>query len=201
MKMAQKTSGFTLLEVMVSVSIIAIVVGVLVGMSIGLGDTARVRDIKGASADEARRAMIFLTRDLRQASVASLSGAPGDSISFRMAADVSGNGTAVNVGGNLELGPVITVGRDVNDLNNDGLTDSQLIWSDGVNHRVLANNLLPNENPDAAGNWDPAVDDANRGVWFNRNGSLVEVIIQTGGQDRRGRQINFNLREVVRPRN
>jgi type II secretory pathway pseudopilin PulG len=201
-----KTSGFTLLEMMVTVLIVVVVVGILSGMAIGLGDTARIQEIKGDSSDQARRGMLYIIRDLRQADGASITGAPGDTITYRVAADVDGNGTAVDVGGDLELGPVITAGRDVNDLNNDGLTLNQFIWSDGNDAKVFANNLLPNEDGNNNGVLDSG-EDANgngildRGLWFGRNGSFIEVTIQTGGQTRRGRMITFNFNEVVRPRN
>jgi hypothetical protein len=110
------------------------------------------------------------------------------------------------VGGDLELGPLITVGRDVDDLNDDGLTTTQLIWSDGNQNWVRANNLLPNEDGNNNGLLD-AGEDLNgngvldRGLWFTRNGNLIEMSIQTGGQTRRGRMITFNFNEVVRPRN
>ena len=206
MKIPTRTGGFTLLEMMMSVAIIVVVVGILSGMAIGLGDTARVQEIKGNSGDQARRGMLYIIRDLRQADGGSIAGAPGETITYRVAADVDGNGTAVDVGGDLELGPVIAVGRDVDDLNNDGVTGNQLIWSDGNNQAVFANNLLPNEDGNNNGVLD-AGEDANgngvldRGLWFRQNGSFIEVTIQTGGQTRRGRMITFNFNEVVRPRN
>jgi len=189
MKTALKTAGFTLLE-----------------MAIGLGDTARVQEIKGDAGDQARRGIIYIIRDLRQAEGASITGVPGDIITYRVAADVDGNGTAVDVSGDIELGPVITVGRDVNDLNDDGLTLNQLIWSDGTTNWVRANNLLPNEDANNNGILDSGEDIngngvLDRGLWFARNGAFIEMTIQTGGQTRRGRMITFNCSEVVRPRN
>ena len=206
MKTAHKTAGFTLLEAMVSVSIMAIVVGILSGLSIGLGDTARLQEIKGDSSGQARQGMLCIVRELRQADAGTITGAPGDVITYRMAADVDVNGTAVDVNGDLELGPVITAGRDVNDLNGDGLMDTQFIWSDGVNQRVFSNNLLPNEDGNNNGILDSGEDlNGNgmleRGLWFQRNGNLIGVTIQSGGRTRRGRMITFSFAEVVRPRN
>lgn len=207
MNTPRRTCGFTLLEMMVSVSIVVVVVGILSGMAIGLGDTARVQEIKGNAGDQARRGMLYIIRDLRQADGSSVTGVPGDVITYRVAADVEPwNGTAVDVSGNLELGPLITAGRDVNDLNGDGLTATQFVWSDGVNQRVFSNNLLPNEDGNNNGILDSGEDlNGNgmleRGLWFQRNGNLIEVTIQTGGQTRRGRMITFNFNELVRPRN
>ena len=207
MNTPMRTCGFTLLEMMVSVSIVVVVVGILSGMAIGLGNTARVQEIKGNAGDQARRGMLYIIRDLRQADGSSITGAPGDVITYRVAADVDGNGTAVDVSGNLELGPLITAGRDVDDLNNDGITDSQFIWSDGPNVvDVFANNLLPNEDGNNNGVLDSGEDGngngvLDRGLWFQRNGSFIQVTIQTGGQTRRGRMITFNFNELVRPRN
>jgi len=206
MKTLNNTLGFSLLEMMVSVLIITIVVGILSSMAIALGDTARSQEIRGMSADEARKGMIYIVRDLRQAGAGTLAGAPGDTITYRTAGDVDGNGTAVDVNGNLELGPLITVGRDVNDLNNDGLTDDQLIWSNGTEHLVRANGLLPNEDLNNNGVLDSGEDTnfngrLDRGVWFERNGNIVELFIQTGGADRRQRFYTVDLHELVRMRN
>lgn len=201
-----RSLGFTLLETMLVVSIVVIVIGSLSGMAIGLGDTARVQGIKTDSGYQARRGMIYIVRDLRHAALSTVNGAPGALITYQVADDIDGNGTAVNISGDLELSPVRTIGRDMDDANGDGLTDDQVVMvnEDGVD--VMASDVLPNEDNNGNGILD-AGEDINgngildRGIWFDRTGNLIEVTIQTGAPTRRGRMITFNLTEVVRPRN
>lgn len=185
--------GFTLLEVMISVSILTAVTGILFALALGLAQAAQVQEARITASDDARSGMVFVTRILRQASVQSIAWntLPADTLSFRAAADVSGNGLAVDQDVNLELGPVLTISRDLNDLNNDGLTDTQLIITDGTQTRVITNGLTP---AGAAG--------ANRGLWFESTGRGIRVLIETQrNSDSRGRPVNTRLVETVVPRN
>jgi type II secretory pathway pseudopilin PulG len=196
----------TLLEVMVAVTILVIVMGTLFQLAVGLGDTAQIQEIKMTSGDEARKAMIYITRDLRQAAAGTMVGAPGATIAYRVATDLDGNGVAVDVGGTLELGNLHTIRRDNEDLNEDGVTDDQLIVTDGDAVQVLANDLLEDEDKNENGVLDPG-EDANlngvldRGVWFERSGNAVRVTIQTQGRSRQGHLLTSRLSETVLPRN
>lgn len=201
--------GFTLLEVMMVVGIMTMVVGTLTGLALGIGDTLGWKNIQANNADEARRLMQETSRMLRQARKASINTAalPATSISFRMPKDITGNGVAVDKGGNIELGPVLTIARDLNDLNADGRTATQVVLREGDLFRVLANNISPDaENPGADGILS-AGEDTNgngrldSGLLFRAMGSGIEIIIQTQGMTRRGRPIAYELREVVTPRN
>ncbi|MDX9972108.1 MAG: prepilin-type N-terminal cleavage/methylation domain-containing protein [FCB group bacterium] len=203
-----KNQGFTLLEVMVSVAILGIVMGMLFALSQTLNRTAMGQDAKITAQDEARQGLELIVNQLRQAASASLAGPfPGPSISYRVAGDVDGNGSAVDISGALELLPARTIRRDTDDLNGDRETVGQLVLVDGANVRVLTNGLMPNEDVDAS-NTLGATEDTNfnrrldRGIWFERAGQGIRVTIQT--QRRVGAQRQFvgtTLTEIVTPRN
>lgn len=201
--------GFTLLELMVSVSVLTLISAVLFMVAANLGAVAQSQEARVSSQDQARNAMMRVTREIRNASRASIDMAtlPGPSLTFQKAADLDGNGTAVDVGGFLELGPVTTIGRDLNDANNDGLTTTQLILSDPNGVRVLANGLVPDEDMDADGLLD-ANEDANgngaldRGIWFEPVGTGIRVTLQIRQRSStRGYEMDAMLTEIVTPRN
>ena len=196
------TSGVTLLEMMVSVGILTAVMGVLFTLSLSIGDTARIQNTKSMAHDEARRALLAVVPRLRQAQDASINkGAlPGDVLSFRMPVDADGNGTAVDIGGALELGNVVTIRRDTLDLNGDGVTASQLIMVEGDTVTVLANNLSPDGAPAPAGEGEPAPENT-AGFWVEEQAGGVLVSIRTQGTSRRGHVIRQTFTELVDPRN
>lgn len=204
-----KNPGMTLVEVMFAVSILSIVLGALFAFSLGFGDTTQVQEIQATSHDEVRRALNILMPDIRQAvrSTINWDALPGEILQYRTAADVSGNGTAVDVNGRLELGPQRVVSRDTNDANGDGFTDTQLIVIGARGVQVLANNLSPdNERPDANGVFGPAQDSNGNGqldcgIWFEPWGQGIRITIQTQGQTRQGQILRTTLQEVVIPRN
>lgn len=203
-----KNAGFTLLEVMASVAILTIVTGMLFMLANTLNVSAASQEAKIAAQDEARQGMELVVGQLRQAAGSSLVGPfPGPSISYRVADDVDGNGSAVNASGNLELGPVRTIRRDTTDINGDGLTVTQLVRVEGATARVITNGLLPNEDINNNNVLDGG-EDANangvldRGLWFEPEGSGVRITIQA--QRRVGRDrlfMNSTLTEIVIPRN
>lgn len=202
--------GMTLLEVMFTVAMLTAVMGVLFGLAISFGDTARVQDVKVTSHDEVRRAMDFIVKDLRQAASGLINWAdlPGESVSYRVPMDLSGNGIPVNESGNLELSPERTIMRDLEDLTGDGLTVRQLIVTDGDTTRVLANEISPDaEQPGPDGVFGPAQDlngngRLDQGVWFEPWGQGgIRITLQASGQSRQGHILRTDLREVVYPRN
>ena len=190
-------NGFTLLEAMVATAMLTAVVGVLAGLSVGVGKTSGAQRSKTAAAEDARRVVQTLVARVRGASAASINLAtlPGDVLRFRPAADVNGNGTAVDVNGRLELGPEVTVQPDTADVNRDGLTATQLVMTQGATTRVLCNTLPPDSAKKT--NGVPLV----RGFWVTpRNGGL-EITVQTEARDDKKQPFRVSLSEFVSPRN
>lgn len=95
-------AGVTLLELMFTVGLMTVVLGMLFALATGLGDATQTQAAKTTANDEVRRAMIYIARDIRQASKASLSALPAATLTYSIATDVDGNGTAVDIGGYLE---------------------------------------------------------------------------------------------------
>ena len=201
--------GMTLLEIMITVTVFTVVVGMLFVISNSLSAATTAQDSRTFTQDEARNAMQIIVKDLRQAQAGSINWAtlPGATITYRVAADVDGNGTAVNNGGFLELSPVHTITRDTTDLNHDGRTTNQLIFNDGVRVRVLTNDLLVSEDTNNNGVLD-GTEDRNgnrvldRGIWFQASGNGVQVLLQTQRRPTpQSALVNSTLRETVVPRN
>jgi prepilin-type N-terminal cleavage/methylation domain-containing protein len=202
--------GFTLLELMVSITVLVMVLGFLYGLAFSLAQGAAFQEAKVTTVDETRTAMQFLVRQVHQSASGSITWymLPGPQLDYRIALDVDGNGTAVNIGGDLELSAPRWLGRDVNDLNGDGLTLTQLVMADNTRvMRVVANGLLIDEDLNGNGSLD-AGEDFNRnnvldrGLWFERVGSGVRITVQTQRMaDVRGLEAHSTLVETVVPRN
>lgn len=203
MKMKRNSqSGVTLLEMMFSVAILTAVMGVLFSLSLGIGDTARIQNVKATSNDEARRALLAVVPRLRQAQFTSVNTdeMPGDVLSFNMADDIDGNGSAVNISGNLEVGTLVTIQRDSADANGDGVGAEQLVMIQGNTVTVLANNLSPDPGPaPAADGAEPA--DNTAGFWVEEQAGGVLITIRTQGTSRQGHVIRQQFTELVNPRN
>jgi len=205
-----KRTGFTLVELMVAVAILSIVMAILFVLATTLGEASQVQEAKITTVDDARDGMLRLVRNLRQAAVMSINwpGLPGETLTFRAATDVDGNGTAVDVGVELELTGIRTLSRDLTDLNGDGLTVTQLIMEEGGQATVITNGLLPNEDANANDTLD-AGEDLNfngfldRGLWFEPVGRAIRVTIQTqrASAAPQGIPITTTLFETVAPRN
>ncbi len=195
-------SGVTLLEMMFSMAILTAVMGVLFSLSLGIGDTARIQEMKARSNDEARRALLAVVPRLRQAQGTSVNtdAMPGDMLSFNMATDMDGNGSAVNVSGNLEVGTLVTIQRDTDDLNEDGVGAEQLIMVQGEDVTVLADTLSPDAGPaPVADGEEPAANTA--GFWVEEQAGGVLITIRTQGTSRQGHVIRQQFTELVNPRN
>ena len=205
----QQDHGFTLIELVMTVAILTIVMGALFGIALGIGDTARIQETKATTSDEARRALQQLVPELRQAAMSSINWneLPGERITYRIAADLDGNGAAVNTEGALELSDTHTVQRDTEDVNGDGLTATQLVLVIGDNTRVLANELAPeSESLDAQGVFGPAQDTngngrLDRGFWVVARDGGLEISVQAQGHSRQGNILSTSLTEFVAPRN
>jgi len=198
--------GMTLIELTMTVGLMTIVMGALFTLSLSLNDTVQNYNATITATDEARRALQILIPRLSHASRQSVNWneLPGNILRFRMPTDLDGNGTCVDAGGNLELGNVVTIQRDTQDANNDGLTDNQLVMIQGNNVTVLANHLF---NPPEVENTDGSFNDTNgngrldRGFFVTTDNNTIQVHIDTFGQSRRGHQFVINVEERVAPRN
>jgi type II secretory pathway pseudopilin PulG len=208
-KTQENSAGMTLLEVMFAMTLLTMVMGTLFGIALSFSDTARVQEAQLTAHDEARRALLILVPDLRQAVSTSInwSDLPGEVLTYRVAADMNGNGTAVNQDVRLEMSEPRTIRRDLDDVNGDGLTANQLIAVTANGVRVLANHLSPeSEQSNAQGGFGDAEDTngngrMDRGIWFEPWGGGLRVTLQTQGTDRQGHIIPFVLDAIVDPRN
>lgn len=202
--------GLTLIEITLAVAILTIVMGVLAAIALAMSDTARVQSAKINTSEEARRALQVISPQLRQAVRDSINWGelPGSSVSFQIVTDMSGNGFAVDSDGDLEVSDVRTLQRDVDDLNGDGFTDTQLVLvEDGAILRVLANDLVPvSETLAADGTFGPDEDlndngQLDPGFWVEARDNGLEITVQTQGFSRQGHLITTNLTEFIVPRN
>ena len=186
--------GFTLIELMVVVSLLTIVLGTLFLLANSTGEAARVQEAKTASRDHVRNAISPIVRELRQASMSSInwSDLPGSAITYRVPVDISGNGHPVDAAGQLELSPARRIGLDDTDINNDGLTETQAVLTeDGVFVRVLASYLSPN----GAAGGEPA-------LWFEPVGQGIRITVSAQvSAGPTSPPMRSTLQETVLPRN
>lgn len=196
----------TLIELVMTVGLMTIVMGALFAMSLSLSDTVQVYNATISATDELRKAMYFIIPRVSQASrqTINMTQLPGDVLIFRMPTDLDGNGTCVDIGGNLELGDPVTIRRDTEDLNGDGLTNTQLIMIQGNNVTVLANNVFfppEQENPDGSFNDTNNNGRLDRGFMVIPEGNSLRIILDTVGRTRRGHELVMHIEERVTPRN
>ncbi len=204
-----KRRGFTLLELMISIAVLTIVSGALYAAAMTLTQAARSQEAKTATIDDVQSGMLLMGRHIRQASASSINwdALPGPVLSYRAAVDNDGNGTAVDVGIQLELSPTRTITRDVNDLNGDGVANTQLILIEDGQVQVIANGLLLDEDVNQNDILD-AGEDTNgngildHGIWFRQVGRGVQITLQCEQTTMvQGRPVNTTLVETVIPRN
>ncbi len=205
-KKTKHITGMTLVELVMTVGLMTIVMGALFAMSLSLSDTVQVYNATISATDEARRALYFIIPRLSQASrqTINMNELPGDVLVFRMPTDLDGNGTCVDVNGTLELGTPVTIRRDTEDLNGDGITNTQLIMIQGDNITVVANNIFSppeQENPDGSFNDTNNNGRLDRGFMVIPEGNSLRVIIDTVGRTRRGHDLVIHIEERVTPRN
>lgn len=93
--------GMSLLEVMFAVAILTVVMGALFTLGNSLGDTAQVQEALVTAQEEARKGLNLIVRDLRQSASFSMSALPTDTLTYQVATDLDGNGTAVDVASGL----------------------------------------------------------------------------------------------------
>ena len=150
--------GFSLIELMITCALMSTIFVLFVSATFNLRDTTGAIEGRGAATEGARAAMYSLSRELGQASAASLTPLPGGGIGYRIIEDLDGDGTALDASGNVELGTVRTIQLDANDANRDGIREAQLVLLSDGNVRVIANNLAGGEDANANGNLDPGED-------------------------------------------
>ena len=202
--------GMTLIELMIVVAILASVLGLLFVLGDNLQRSVAAQEAKVTTQDDVRLAMQRIMLELRQSARASITWntMPNSAITYQRAEDLDGNGTAVDIGGFLELGPQRTIQRDVNDANGDGRTTTQLVMIEGAVATVLANGLLEDEDVNANGILE-ASEDINgngaleRGVWFEPFGvGGVRITLQAQrSPGPRNPVMTSQLVEIVVPRN
>jgi prepilin-type N-terminal cleavage/methylation domain-containing protein len=205
----RRNEGLTLTELMIVMAILSSVLGILFVLSDNLARTVAFQNARVETQDNVRESMQLLMRELRQSGQVSINWAslPSATLTYRRADDVDGNGTPTDVGGYLELGPQLTIQRDTADANGDGVTDTQLIITDGTTVRVVANGLLVNEDLNDNGALDGGEDGNNngvleRGVWFVRVGNAVQITLQAQeSPGPRSPVVTSELVEIVTPRN
>ncbi len=198
--------GMTLIELSMTIGLMTIVMGSLFVLSLSLSDTVQTYNATITATDDARHALYLLIPRLSQASRQTINWneLPGEVLRFRMPTDLDGNGSCVDVGGDLELGDTITIQRDTEDLNGDGLTGNQLVMVQGDNVTVLANHVF---SPSEPGNPDGSFTDTNGNGRWDRGFSVIsqnntlQIVIDTLGQSRRGHQFVIHVEESVTPRN
>ncbi|HIJ65534.1 MAG TPA: prepilin-type N-terminal cleavage/methylation domain-containing protein [Candidatus Hydrogenedentes bacterium] len=194
--------GMTLIEVLFATAILTVVMGTLFILARSLGDTVAVEDAKVTTQDEARAAMYTIIKELRQADDSSIQFEEeyGSFLIYSIAEDVDGNGTAVDVDGNLETGPLRAIAIDFTDYNYDTARETQLLLftlgPTGYEARVLCNDLAPPEDTD--GDGIPEL-----GVSFSRwSSDSILVTIRTQRQvGTTGPILNSVMSEIIFPRN
>ena len=201
--------GYTMLEMMLSISLMTIVIGALWVLADSLETTSQDQEAIISTQGEVTTAMMRISRELRSASFSTIPWGADDTltaISYQVAEDVDGNGVAVDVGGNLELGAARRIFADTGDANNDGRTDQVLLFSNN-NFTVLMNNLMPDEDVNDNDVLD-AGEDTNfnnrldRGVLFTNTGTRVQVMLQAQRQaGPRARPMLSTMVETIDPRN
>ncbi|HIJ65032.1 MAG TPA: prepilin-type N-terminal cleavage/methylation domain-containing protein [Candidatus Hydrogenedentes bacterium] len=198
--------GFSVLEVMIVIALLTVVMGTIFSVASSVQRTADMQQARATAHDEVRRAIQTIARDLRLAARSSVSALPAAQIKYRVAVDLDGNGSALDVHGGIELSPERVIMRDRDDVNHDGARHEQLILVDGDAVRVLANGLAPDEDLDGDGLLDEGEDTngngrLDHGIWFGSSGIGVEAVIETQVAYRPRRIVGASLSELVVPRN
>lgn len=182
--------GFTMIELLISCTLFVVLMGVVAQLYFSMSGASNVMMRKVTARDESRKAIQAISDEIRQAAASSLSGLPGEKLTYRVAVDADGNGSAVDAAGAPELSGVCTLTRDYDDANQDGLRESQLILvSDKGTARVIANGLIASEDRDGNNALDAGEDVnedgiLNRGLWFESaaGGVLITVETRAGGK-------------------
>lgn len=185
-----RTSGFTLIEVLMASALLAIGGGIIWQTWLLSSESSELINDQTSNTGEMMQLFDQLGFELRGASLASLSALPAAQLTFRRVEDVGGNGIAIDAKGVAKLGEPVTIQRDLEDLNHDGLRGEQLVLLSSGGVRVLANHLVP-----------ATADAEDPGLWFGRTGEAVSISIALTGTTRRGHASNLFFTQTFRPRN
>ncbi len=209
-----RSFGVTLIELMVATTILSLTFGGIYMVARAAFVNAAYHDAEIAAQEDARRAVQFMVTELREAIGSSLAGQtlPNDTLTFQLAGDAGGNGIPLNQSGYLETVGTVTYTRDWNDMNGDGIGARQLIrvYQAGGGAApvvtVLANDIMPNEDVNGNGILDPGEDvngsrSLERGIWFDRTGSLIRITVDTQKRVAEGYRVWASISGDVRPRN
>lgn len=207
----KRTGGFTLIELMVSLAALMMVLGMLYTAAFAMTRAAGTQDSLIMLNQEARLGMQTIVRNLRQAqwdsvqtdagggNFVALGNAPVTNLRFRRAADMDGNGVALNQDMSLGVTQPFMLTRDLNDANGDGLTNTQLVRMDqnGNVVEVLCNHISP---PVATADIYNA---PNGGLIFQSigPGTIQVTLIMRHRPDPSSPMMVVRLDEVVSPRN
>ena len=163
--------GFTLVEVLFSASIAVVILGAALAVIMQVQDTANVLKMRAAARTEAQQAVFAISRELGQASRASLGALPGAGIRYRVAVDADGDGTVLDANNAVEWSAERVIQRDTDDANHDGLGAEQLVLVNGSRVTVLANGLAPDETQEGAA--------PRPGIHFEPVSGAVRVVVRT----------------------
>ena len=184
--------GFTLIELTMTAGLASAYAVMLLALIFNLRNTTGMIEGRSTAADNARNTMYSLTKELRQASRASLTIGPGPAITYRIPQDLDGDGTVLDAAGNIELGAPRTIERG-------GLRDRQLLlYADG-RIRVLGNGLAIGEDLDGDGELDEH--EHGNGARFLNTDGAVEISLRTWVPALGFGSATVSLTEVVWARN
>lgn len=205
-----KRNGFTLIETMLAVSILSILMAIFAIFLEGVHRTAVLEDTQMAAHDDVRLGMTRVRRELRMAAASSIvwnGELRTDVLEYQVPFDIDGNGTQLDLNGVVELSDTRWFFRDINDVNEDGIAGTQLLWNDGETTRVLAGHLMENEDKNNNGVLDSGEDlngngVLDRGLMFEKVGKSIRVTMQA---ERKGSPqtpaMRSSLEQLVTPRN
>ena len=182
-------SGFTLIELVIVLAIIVILSGILFTAMLMTTRSVEINNSKVITQDNARNAMMVIVRELRQANAATLVEEANGSLTYRVVQDTDGNGWPIDAAGNPQYSAFRNIGLDVDDVNGDSLTTSQVVRTEvGSAPVVLANFAAP-------------VD----GISFDLSGDTgvqIQIDLQdNSGPAGTGVTMTSSLTETVTPRN
>ena len=182
-------SGFTLIELVIVLAIIVILSGILFTAMLMTTRSVEINNSKVITQDNARNAMMVIVRELRQANAATLVEEANGSLTYRVVQDTDGNGWPVDAAGNPQYSALRNIGLDVDDVNGDSLTTSQVVRTEvGSAPVVLANFAAP-----------------VNGISFDLLGDTgvqIQIFLQdNSGPAGTGVTMTSSLTETVTPRN
>lgn len=179
-------------------------------------DTTQVIGKKISVTESAVHGMAQVQRELRQASMASLSPLPAASLQYRIVERDPESGRVVDAGGAVRLGELRTLTRDFEDANRDGIRESQLVLITAQGTKVLANNLHPATAIEARlrdiesdavrviSNRDRVTESSaemDNGIWFEADAGGIGIRLTISGETRRNLALSTTAAETVIPRN